>query len=72
MIGDRALVTTARGELSRRDEMVEQLAVVDDLEVPPERGYSLASELKQWGQVAMTFFTPALSSVSIFIRACSW
>ena len=52
--------------------MVEQLAVVDDLEVAAEGGYSLANELKQWGQVAMTFLTPAASRVSMLTRACSW
>ena len=32
----------------------------------------MASELKQCGQVAMTFLTPASFRVSMFFMACSW
>ena len=72
MIGDRAPVTAARNQLARSDKVIEQLAVMDDLEAPPRDGYSLASELKQWGQVAMTFLTRASVKVSMLARACSW
>ena len=70
MIG---LASACGGEPALAHELGEQLACGGrPRSAPPKSGYSFASVLKQCGQLATIFVTPASFSVATFCSAYAW